>query len=1153
MDSCGEYCSTNDEVCGVHVYDQIYSIKGEVDVIAENFHYTKGREERLTLVKRDCTKNAGGAANDYQCASCVFYIDLFRQCNSCSMQTCVNDDGSQFQAPFLDCDNIETGAVYDLCDQSSLLVEDGLFDYLSSNEFNVCIDNSPDNDNCLEAENIAIDGVAIVSSTENAFFEDVDSCGGHSSSPGLWYKVVGRGTGIMASTCLPETEGFDTMITVYAGTCDKLECIAVNDDNQECTAGHSSVTWFGEENELYFIRVHGYLEDTGKFGLSVSETDLALEVCEAASALYKNSANPISGTNCSCEEAGETSQTMNCADGCSYCNSDKSVCATKTFGGSFDAMSTFHQNTIAYQYTVGRSEAILIEESSCNSLTDCKECRVKVDDKECKSCKFVDCFDESGAAIGRGKKVDCSNVEGDAEYNTCIKDVSFAEGLFQALFGEHFERCTRKPIEICEVVASRQEESNADEGAVCECVEVGQTARISCLQSNCTYCNDENSVCATKTTGRIFEGDSGFISGSFEEYHYNRGRTETLRVEETKDGCVAIVDGTTCNSCSSIVCTDQFGDFEGMEIDCGNIIEGATYSNCDSSLVIKDGLFQVYSHLEFDQCLQEKDPLEACLELKEIEEAKGKDREQGTSCICTENANIVGQTLTCSHSDCLFCNYDASVCAENTFGSHIGDFGRVVSTFQSYKYVEGGRNEEILYEGFKRGCSVSVDGTACASCEKITCEDDRFNVDTPGIEITCDNVPGGTNINNCDDVFVDTGVLEVFSHSEFNSCVRARSSEEACVEAKETIEADRDDVSCECKTNDLGGHTKHCVESGCLYCNSERTVCGHQTFGKKFNRLGDEIGGYNGFQYLEGRSEHVMLEPVLKPGDDRDCVASVNGEECNSCDIVDCGLFSGIDVKCENLVDGGSFNECARTVVDTGVLEFASAMEFDDCIIPRDPVDFCDQQKQVLEATQSSQGTVCRCDEGEHGTTLFCADTDCQFCNDEGTTCQVDVGYGGLIGNFGFFVSNFQTFEYILGRQERVLLEQVRADNSCSFSVDGRKCESCDVVECADSTLRYNIQCENDTYLGCGEVASGFFEVLAGSSFEVCQKFEGTFPPTPAPIVSQDKAPPGPDEGTEQSSDQAEMAAGTSKSSSTNPGFVFCLGIALAIGIFASL
>ena len=1146
-DSCGEYCSTDDAVCGVHVYDQVYSIAGDVDVIAENFHYTKGRDERVTLVKRDCTKNNEDDASDYVCASCVFYVDLFRQCNSCSMQTCVTDDGSQFQAPFLDCDNIETGAVFDLCEQSSLLVEDGLFGYLSSDEFNVCVDNSPDNDSCLNAKTLPADGEVVVGSTANAFLEDVESCGGVSSSSGLWYKVEGHGLGILASTCSPETEGFDTMLTVYGGSCEQLECIAVNDDNQECTPGQSSVTWFGEANQVYYIRVHGYLDYTGKFGLSISETDLALEVCEAASALYEKSANPISGTSCSCEEAGNLAQVMTCSDGCSYCNGDKTVCARKTFGGTFDELSAFHTNRISYEYTVGRSETIVLEESSCTSLTNCEECRVTIDDNECRACGFVDCVDESGAVIGRGKNVDCSNVESDAKYNTCDEGLSFENGLFEALFGEHFERCTREPIEVCEVVASRQEKTNSDEGTKCECAEEEQAARISCLQANCTYCNDDSSVCASKTTGRIFEGDSGFISGSFEEYRYIKGRTETLRVEEAKDGCFASVDGTQCNSCKSILCTDQYGTFDGMEIDCGNIVEGATYNNCDSSLVIKDGLFQVFSHLEFDECLQERDPLEVCLELKEKEESKGKDREQGTQCSCSENAEISGQTLTCSHSDCLYCNYDASVCAINAFGSQIGDFGRVVSTFQGYKYVEGGRSEEVLYKGFKGGCNVAVDGTVCTSCEKITCDGGNFNVDGPGIQVSCDNVPGAASFNNCDDVFVDTGVFEVFSHLEFNSCIKARSSEEVCLEAKESIEADRNDVTCECKENEHGGHTKHCVESGCLYCNSERTVCGHQTFGKKYNRLGDDIGGYNGFQYLEGRSEHVMMEPVMVPGDERDCLVSVNGEECTSCEIVDCGMYSGIDVKCENLVDGGSFNECARTVVDSGVLEFASAMEFDDCIVPRDPSDFCDQQKQILEATQSSHGTVCRCQDGDHGTILTCADTTCQFCNDDGTTCQVDVAYGGVIGNFGFFVSNFQTFDYILGREERVLLEQVRADNSCSFSVDGRKCQSCDVVECADTTRRFNIQCENDTYLGCGELGGGLFEVLTDSSYEVCQKYEGTFPPTPTPEVSEEHNPAS-GEGDKSSSDSAGTSTGLAESSSTKPSFVFSILLSQLFG-----
>lgn len=89
-----------------------------------------------------------------------------------------------------------------------------------------------------------------------------------SQAPGIWYRVVGTGASLRASTCDPDTD-FDTLISVYRGTCDLLEC--VNTDDNSCGL-QASVAWTALESETYYIYVHGRLQSSvGRFALYIEE------------------------------------------------------------------------------------------------------------------------------------------------------------------------------------------------------------------------------------------------------------------------------------------------------------------------------------------------------------------------------------------------------------------------------------------------------------------------------------------------------------------------------------------------------------------------------------------------------------------------------------------------------------------------------------------------------------------------------------------------------------------------------------------------------------------------------------------------------------------------------------------------------------------
>ena len=90
-------------------------------------------------------------------------------------------------------------------------------------------------------------------------YDNSPSCGqSESFAPGLWYTIVGNGTGIEASLCDRETD-FMAHISVYNGAaCDELECLTASEN--DC-----KVSWLDEEGVKYNIRVHGVGASVGNF------------------------------------------------------------------------------------------------------------------------------------------------------------------------------------------------------------------------------------------------------------------------------------------------------------------------------------------------------------------------------------------------------------------------------------------------------------------------------------------------------------------------------------------------------------------------------------------------------------------------------------------------------------------------------------------------------------------------------------------------------------------------------------------------------------------------------------------------------------------------------------------------------------------------
>jgi hypothetical protein len=152
-----------------------------------------------------------------------------------------------------------------------ILVHGGLIS--SAGDFVLSVENynpTQQNDFCSQAVSMDTNGTVSYGSTIQATFDNVGSCQSVANTgAGVWYEMIGTGRRITASLCHNGTT-FKTAVSVLEGNCTSLTCVAANDES--VMSGCSEVTWQSVFDKMYHILVHGYEEEEGSFGISLSES-----------------------------------------------------------------------------------------------------------------------------------------------------------------------------------------------------------------------------------------------------------------------------------------------------------------------------------------------------------------------------------------------------------------------------------------------------------------------------------------------------------------------------------------------------------------------------------------------------------------------------------------------------------------------------------------------------------------------------------------------------------------------------------------------------------------------------------------------------------------------------------------------------------------
>lgn len=722
--TCGELCNDEESVCVREALYQDFLNEGASSYFKKDVKYTQGRKETLTYT-------------EFIDGLCSMKIDGV-ECSSCVVNACPGNPQVE-RAPRIDCTQFDGGAILDLCD-TEVRVESGIFERFSSmNEFQGCLDRTPANGICETNVRISNLPQAITGTTLFIPYDGAESCGSTQSfAPGLWYTVVGNGTGIEASVCEPEAD-FDAHISIYSG----LDC-----KNLECTGASENackIDWLGEKGTTYYIRVHGVGGQIGNFNLLLSDVNYGSVECELAKASFEN--NPDLETSCRPCEAPDADGHihLHCSIDCNTCDESGSICANQTVSTKFAYNGSITLQHEHYEYVSGRDEYLTVTKYDCSSSDDCHTCEVSIDENVCESCEILACEEGQTRKI-QGILAQCGN----STVNTCEEAKLDTSDILHPLVDSTYDKCfSRDAMAAC--LDHKAFEQDLEGGIFCDCEFVGESSdtRLVCLRQSCLHCNQERNICGYDAFGSIFEGQLGRLTNRFEGFQYIQGRDDLVAYHVSNDvaqadgSCQMTVNDVACDACIVSDCgeTEMIGQFNGVTFDCQNVEGGLFYNGC--SMISLPGTFEFINSPAFDTCVDVENPKKAC-EALAIQTMIARSRKRD-HCSCHMSETGFYDLACIDEEGCRFCTDDsATVCADYIeHRNEINHFGSVVARVESYQW-ESGRDDLLVIRDNKIECQVTVNGEPCSSCEYIGCGDGSRRK-----SIDCSNVVGTNATFEC--------------------------------------------------------------------------------------------------------------------------------------------------------------------------------------------------------------------------------------------------------------------------------------------------------------------------------------------------------------------------------------------------------------------
>jgi hypothetical protein len=276
----------------------------------------------------------------------------------------------------------------------------------------------------------------------------------------------------------------------------------------------------------------------------------------------------------------------------------------------------------------------------------------------------------------------------------------------------------------------------------CMCNADGEEPTDECYEflSYCTACDTlegERTCLGIDLEAEIATGDvdaecETYTSGLFDN---------TICIIEDDDGtCTITIDGTECTSCALASCGD---DDDNYDLDCSNVIAGEKWNLCTDDIPETSRFLAFGNNDRFEDDLECADAPTS----KEICEAEYEIILGPNICTCTEDGE---PSAKCDEflESCATCD---TLEGERTCFILDTDVGCAT-------YMSGPFDNTICAIEDDVTCSITLDGTECASCESCG-NGDNYDLD-------CSNVIPGEKWNLCTDDIPETSRFLAFSDTD---------------------------------------------------------------------------------------------------------------------------------------------------------------------------------------------------------------------------------------------------------------------------------------------------------------------------------------------------------------------------------------------------
>ena len=124
------------------------------------------------------------------------------------------------------------------------------------------------NDNCSGAEAISC-GETVSGTTIGASIDELNNCGTSITAPGVWYTFTAGSDSRFYSLSTCDQADFDTKISVFTGSCDRLICLGGTDDSDNCDGGTTELIFTPAYGRVHYVLVHGSGSEIGDFDLTL--------------------------------------------------------------------------------------------------------------------------------------------------------------------------------------------------------------------------------------------------------------------------------------------------------------------------------------------------------------------------------------------------------------------------------------------------------------------------------------------------------------------------------------------------------------------------------------------------------------------------------------------------------------------------------------------------------------------------------------------------------------------------------------------------------------------------------------------------------------------------------------------------------------------